>query len=242
MSFFSTNHVFHVAIISIAAMGMCCADEAGNVEILALRSELAKQRHQNSVLATAVLDAKKGEQLANEQLATIKQRVEALGKNLLDGGDDRLVQAAADQSILQERLTATEQAALQLSSVVDEFLREAVITNPDSRKRLEMARRELDLQLGFRQKPKAQFQSGNLQRAQVVSIDAESGTLILNIGTEHQCRVGMSYTLQRGERSYGKASVAEVRKHVCGALIESIEPAQESVRMGDIAILETQQR
>lgn len=237
-----TRNWIHGTIVSIVAVAFCCADETPNSEVAALRFELAKQRQQYSVLAATVLDAKKGEQLANEQLASVRQRLEAWGKNLLDGGDERLVQAAADQAIMQERLNAIEQASMQISGAVDEFLREAVIANPESRLRLESAKRLLDAELGLRNKPKAQYKTGNLQRAQVVSIDAESGMLIFNIGLENQCRIGMTYTLQRGDRPYGKASVAEVRKHVCGALIESIEPAHEIVRMGDLAILETQQR
>jgi hypothetical protein len=207
-----------------------------------LRLEIAKLRKQNEVLTGTVIDAKRGEQQAAEQLAQIKQRLEALGKNLLDGGNDRLVQAAAEQQILQERIEATEKAAVLLSSATQDFIRQAVVSDPDTRLRLETSLRELDAALGLRHKPRPDIKTGSLQRAQVVSIDAESGLLVVNVGQNQNCRIGMTYTIQRGDRPFGKAIIADVRKNVAGAFVEQLNPPSETVRLGDTIILETQQR
>jgi hypothetical protein len=205
-----------------------------------LRLEIAKLRKQNEILASTVIDAKRGEQEAAQQLAQIKQRLEALGKNLLDGGDDRLVQAAADQQLLQERLEATEKAALALSSNTQDYVRQAVVADPDARLRLETSLRELDAALGLRHKPRPDIKTGSLQRAQVVSIDAESGLLVVNVGQNQEVRIGMTYTILRGERSFGKAIIADVRKNVAGAFVEQLDPPNEIVRLGDTILLETQ--
>ena len=192
--------------------------------------EIAKLRKQNEVLANAVIEAKRGESLAAEQLAQIKQRLEALGKNLLDGGDDRLVQAAAEQQVLQERLEATEKAAIALASTTQDFVR------------LESSLRNLDAALGLRHKPRPDIKTGSLQRAQVVSLDSESGLLVVNVGQNQECRIGMVYTIQRGDRPFGKAIIADVRKNVAGAFVEQIDPPNETVRLGDTIILDTQPR
>lgn len=205
-----------------------------------LRLEIAKLRKQNEILAATVIEAKRGEQEAAQQLAQIKQRLEALGKNLLDGGDDRLVQAAAEQQLLQERLEVTEKAAMALASHTQDFVRQAVVADPDSRLRLETSLRELDAALGLRHKPRPDIKTGSLQRAQVVSIDAESGLLVVNVGQSQDCRIGMTYTIMRGERPYGKAIIADVRKNVAGAFVEQLDPSNETVRLGDTIILETQ--
>lgn len=205
-----------------------------------LRLEIAKLRKQNEILASSLIDAKRSEQESAQQLAQIKQRLEALGKNLLDGGEDRLVQAAADQQILQERLEATEKAALTLASSAQDYVRQAVTADPDSRLRLETAMRELDAALGLRTKPRPDIKTGTLQRAQVVSIDSESGLLVVNVGLDQDCRIGMSYNILRGERVFGKAIIADVRKNVAGAFVEQLDPPSETVRLGDTILLETQ--
>lgn len=209
-------------------------------EVDALRHEIAKLRKQNEILATTVIEAKRGEQEAVQQLSQIKQRLEALGKNLLDGGDDRLVQAAAEQQLLQERLEVTEKAAMGLASHTQDFVRQAVVSDPDARLRLETSLRELDAALGLRHKPRPDLKTGSLQRAQVVSIDAESGLLVVNVGQSQDCRIGMTYTIMRGERPYGKAIIADVRKNVAGAFVEQLDPSNETVRLGDTILLETQ--
>jgi hypothetical protein len=239
-------------LLAIAALGLCVGSSVVVAQDIqegvpisetdSLRLEIAKLRKQNEVLTGTVIDAKRGEQQAAEQLAQIKQRLEALGKNLLDGGNDRLVQAAAEQQILQERIEATEKAAVLLSSATQDFIRQAVVSDPDTRLRLETSLRELDAALGLRHKPRPDIKTGSLQRAQVVSIDAESGLLVVNVGQNQNCRIGMTYTIQRGDRPFGKAIIADVRKNVAGAFVEQLNPPSETVRLGDTIILETQQR
>lgn len=205
-----------------------------------LRAEIAKLRKQNENLSSAVIDAKRGEQEAAEQLAEVKKRLEALGKNLLDGGDDRLVQAAAEDQLLRERLSVTEKAASMLSANAQDFVRQAVVSDPDSRLRLETSIRELDAALGMRHKPRPDIKTGSLKRAQVVSIDSESGLLVVNVGEAQDCRIGMTYVIHRGDRPFGKAIIADVRKNVAGAFVEQLDPPNEIVRLGDTIILETQ--
>lgn len=205
-----------------------------------LRIEIAKLRKQNEVLAASVIEAKKGEQEAASQLAQIKQQLDALGKNLYDAGNDRLVQAAAEQQVLLERIEATEKAAVSLASHTQDFVRQAVVSDPDARLRLETSIRELDAALGLRHKPRPDIKTGSLQRAQVVSIDSESGLLVVNVGQQQDCRIGMTYTIMRGDRPYGKAIIADVRKNVAGAFVEQLDPPNETVRLGDTIILETQ--
>jgi hypothetical protein len=206
-----------------------------------MKSEVAKLRKQNDVLSATITTARKNEQQAFEELVQIKKRLEALGKNLLDGGNDRLVQAASDQQILQERLSSIERVASNLISSTNDFVTKAVVSDPEARLRLETSSRELDAVLGLRNKPQPNIKIGSLQRAQVISVDTDSGLLVINAGKEQNCNIGMTYSLQRGDRLYGKAVVADVRKNVSGAFTENILSPNEIVRIGDTVTLETQQ-
>ena len=181
-----------------------------------------------------------GKNKPTEQLAQVRDRLEALGKNLLDGGDDRLIQAAADLQLANERITELEGSVTRLAAAVNDYLRQAVVSDPDARLRVETSLRELDAVLGLRQKPRPDVRTGSLQQARIVSLDQESGMLVLNIGESQGARIGMTFRLTRGQQPYGKAILADVRKGVSGVFVESLDNAAETPRPGDLAILETQ--
>ena len=221
----------------LATAGMCAAQAPDAAQLQQIIIDLQEQ---NQALQRSLAEANRGESLAVEQLAQVRERLEALGKNLLDGGDDRLIQAAADLQLANERLTALETATTRLVASVNDFLRQAVVSDPDARLRLETSLRELDAVLGLRQKPRPDVRSGSLQQARIVSIDGESGMLVLNIGETQGARIGMTFRLARGQQPYGKAILADVRKGVSGLFVESLDNPTETPRPGDLAILDIQ--
>jgi type VI protein secretion system component VasF len=81
---------------------MCAAQEPDAANSSRRIIELQEQ---NQTLQRSLAEANRGEKQAAEQLAQVRERLEALGKNLLDGGDDRLIQAAADLQVANERIT-----------------------------------------------------------------------------------------------------------------------------------------
>jgi chromosome segregation ATPase len=226
-----------------AAFGLLASVAVGQVQNPTseeLQSTIADLREQNRTLQRSLVEANRSAQTASEQLAQVRLRLEALGKNLLDGGNDRLIQAAADNELLKERNAELEAAVMRLTSAVADYVRQAVVSDPDSRARLETSLRELDAILGLRQKPRAEVKIGSLQRADIVSVDQESGMIVLNLGENQGAKIGMTFRLSRGQQAYGKAILADVRKAVSGAFIEQIDKSIDSPRLGDSAVLETE--
>lgn len=226
-----------------AAFGLLASVAVGQVQNPSseeLQSTIADLREQNRTLQRSLVEANRSAQTASEQLAQVRLRLEALGKNLLDGGNDRLIQAAADNELLKERNADLEAAVMRLTSAVADYVRQAVVSDPDSRARLETSLRELDAILGLRQKPRAEVKIGSLQRADIVSVDQESGMIVLNLGENQGAKIGMTFRLSRGQQAYGKAILADVRKAVSGAFIEQIDKSIDSPRLGDSAVLETE--
>jgi hypothetical protein len=223
----------------LAAACPCVAQPQGRGDV-ALQQALAESEQRNQSLQRALTEANRAEQDASRQLAQVRERLEALGRNLLDGGDDRLVQAAADLRIAHERGAKVENAAVTLVTAIQEYLRTAVSSDPDARMRVETALRELDAALGLREKPRPDVRAGTLQQARIVSIDQESGMLVLNIGESQGARTGMTFRLAHGQQPYGKAILADVRKNVAGLFVESLDQPADTPRVGDIAMLETQ--
>ena len=227
-----------VAALGLSAAAEMCMAQAPTAE--EYQEIITTLQEQNKTLQRSLAEANSGEKQASEQLAQVRERLEALGKNLLDGGDDRLVQAAADLQIANERTTQLENSVTKLASAVMDYLRQAVVSDPDSRLRVETSLRELDAVLGLRQKPRPDVRNGSLQQARIVSIDQESGMLVFNLGESQGAKIGMTFRLTRGQTPYGKAILADVRKGVSGAFVEHLDNVAESPRPGDLAVLETQ--
>lgn len=227
-----------VAALGLAAMVVPC--QAQNPTNEELQDLIVDLREKNQTLRLALVESNKAEKKSTDQLNQVRERLEALGKNLLDGGDDRLIQAAADLELANERNAALEAAAIRLSSSVQDYLRQAVVSDPDARLRVETAMRELDSASGLRQKPLPDIRTGDLRQAQIVSLDQQSGMLVLNLGETQGARIGMTFRLMRGQQQYGKAILADVRKAVSGAFVEQIESKDQTPRLGDTAVLLTQ--
>lgn len=221
----------------LATAGVCPAQSPDPDQLQEIIMDL---QGRNQALQRSLAEANRGEKQATEQLNQVRERLEALGKNLLDGGDDRLIQAAADLQLANERAGQLEASVTRLASAINDYLRKAVVSDPDARVRVETSLRELDAVLGLRQKPRPDVRTGSLQQARIVSIDQESGMLILNIGESQGAKIGMTFRLARGQQPYGKAILADVRKGVSGGFVESLDDAADYPRPGDLAILETQ--
>jgi flagellar basal body-associated protein FliL len=231
------SKAFATAFGLLAGAGMCAGQAPNSNQ---LQQALIDLQEQNQTLRRSLTESNRNEKQATEQLAQVRERLEALGKNLLDGGDDRLIQAAADLQLANERIAGLESSVTRLTSAVNDYLREAVVSDPDSRLRVETSLRELDAVLGLRQKPRPDVRTGSLKQARIVSLDQESGMLVLNIGESQGARIGMTFRLSRGQQPYGKAILADVRKGVSGVFVESLDHPADSPRPGDLAILETQ--
>ena len=221
----------------LAGAGMCLAQAPTAEEYQEIIAELQEQ---NKTLQRSLAEANRGEKEASEQLAQVRGFLAALGKNLLDGGDDRAVKAVADMEIAKEHSAALEKSVNGLVAAVTEYLGQAIVSNPDARIRVETSLRELDAVLGLRQKPRPDVRNGTLQQARIVSIDQESGMLVFNLGESQGAKIGMTFRLTRGQQPYGNAILADVRKGVSGAFVEKLDNVAETPRPGDLAVLETQ--
>jgi flagellar basal body-associated protein FliL len=222
----------------LASAAVCPAQQSE--DSARLQATLTELRDQNRALQRSLAEANRGEKQASDQLAQVRLHLEALGKNLLDGGDDRLVRAAADLEVSKQRLSELEATVMRLTSAVTDYLRQAVVSDPATRLRVETSLRELDALLGLRQKPRADVLAGSLQKARIVSIDQESGMLVLNLGESQGAKIGMSFRLFRGQQPYGKAMLADVRTAVSGAFADHLDISADSPRPGDLAVLETE--
>jgi hypothetical protein len=211
-------------------------------EMAKLRLELKQARERSLALARDLAASKKREAELSAGLNDLRLRFAALGDNLLNGGQDAILEAVKNAEVLDKQYRATEKAAIQLMADMREYLRTAVVADPDARAQLETSIRELDLALGLRQNPRPQTAQGSLQHAKIVSVDAKSGVLVVNAGEDQSVRRGMTFTIMRGNHKVAEAIAADVRKDFSGLLPTQLDDLDNPVRSGDIASVKITQQ
>ena len=206
---------------------------AGGLQGQDSQRELNRLRRENGTLKTSLVAAQKRADESADKLKDVNLRLEALGSGLLTGGEDRLVKAVADLEIMSRKLKEIEEAALALSSSTQTYLSTAIASDPEVRVKVETHIRALDAVIGLREAPHKNRKLGNLQRAEVVSVDSESGIVVANVGDKESAVVGMAFEVYRNDTKVGDALVAQTRSDVSALLVTNLENEQEPVRRGD---------
>ena len=220
-----------------AGTGVSVSEAQQSDELSRLKSENARLKIRNANLQKSLVEANRREKESAEALVKIRVRLQALGKDLINDGDERTVEAWQNVTVLDRRLRRMEEAAIRLSAAAQEFIRTAITSDPEARAQLEAYLRALEVELGLRNKPERNIERGNLQHALVKSIDEKSGLVVLNVGAKENARIGMVFNIMRGAQMVAEAMVADVRPDICGVFVQRLENDNNPVRFNDTASL-----
>ncbi|MCH2063134.1 MAG: hypothetical protein MK194_05365 [Roseibacillus sp.] len=233
----NTPAILILGAILAAGAGVFVAGAQELDELARFKAENARLKIQNASLQKSLVEANRREKEAAEALVKIKVRLQALGKDLLSDGDERTVEAWQNVTVLDRRLRRMEEAAIRLSAAAQVFIKTAITADPEARAQLEAHLRALEVELGLRNKPEQNIERGNLQHALVKSIDEKSGLVVLNVGAKENARIGMVFSIMRGDQVVAEAMVADVRPDICGVFVQRLENDNNPVRFNDSASL-----
>lgn len=225
------NSLLAVALAGAMAVGgaVAEAEDAKDAKIASLERQLATMR-ESYAMARADADA------ARSQLREIRERLEALGGSALGESEERLIETVAQLRRSQQQLQEMRQCMLRLTAAVGTYLQSALVEDAEARVALEAAMLDADVALGFRQPQQDEF-TGSLDAATVLSIDSESGLIVINAGREAGVKVGMPMLITRGSETVAEAIVTDVRKKVSGLLVRKHLNPTLKVSTGDQASL-----
>ena len=219
-------------LVSLAALaaGTCAgAGEGGNGatdrRINQLERQVANLR-ESYMLARADADE------ARKQLREVSMRLEALGGTALGGQEEKLIEIASMLESTRTELDEVRQGSLRLAAAVAEYKRNAMVEDETARQALEAALQELEVALGLRQKQQSEL-DGTLDEAKVLSIDTESGLIVINAGSKGGVKVGMPMEISRGNQLIADTMVTDVRKSVSGLLVQRHLNPVLSIAVGD---------
>ena len=220
-------------------VGLGGALQGAEEDTAALTRRIERLEKQNAALKASYVQARSDADKAAAQLVDIRSRLEALGGAALGNSEERLIQAMADIEAFNDRVQRLEQASVKLSGAILAYMKQKAISeDANARTAVESSLRLLESVLGYRQQP-VRDGAGTLAEAKVLSIDSESGVVVLNTGRTAGMQVGMPVRLTRGAQTIGEAVVTDVRKEVCGALVQKLETPADPVRVGDSASVKT---
>ena len=206
----------------------------------ALKNRLAQLEQQQLLLNGALAQSKKSEAEAQAKVKELTARLQALGMH--EGTmEQRLLQSVTDNRVLDRQLTDLRLTAEASVMKFKQFIDVARVIDP---KQKEDAKKAVDalqkaLWVGF-EKDKKLDRTGTIQSAKVISIDSQSGMLVLNVGEKGEAKVGMKFVLSRGEQELGEAIVTEVRKNISGLLVITKAHKDFTFRVGDSARVKLQ--
>ena len=219
--------LFAVALAALAAVtGTAGASESDTErKINQLERQIATLRESYTLARSDAAEARR-------QLREIRARLEAIGGTALGEGEQKLIETASQLEATRTELDALRQSTLRLTSALSVYMRAALVDDAAARQTLEAALADLDVALGLRQAKQDEL-SGTVDEARVLSIDSESGLIVINAGSRAKVEVGMPMEITRGDQAIALAVVTDVRKSVSGLLVQKhLNPAL-SVSVGD---------
>lgn len=208
-----------------ATVGAAEADRGTQHTISQLEKQLATLR-ESYALARADADR------ARTQLREIRTRLEALGGASLSDSEERLIDTAAQLEAARQENEQLRRAALRLTAAINAYLNAPQQDDASTRRELESSLRDQELAMGMRMAPQDVL-SGTPDNAQVLSIDSESGLIVINAGRDAKVRVGMPMQITRGDQIIANAIVTDVRKKVSGLLVQQHLNRRLSINVGD---------
>lgn len=200
--------------------------------------KLAQLEKQVEVLRESYALARADADTARRRLAEIRARMEALGGAALGNGEENLLDTVARLEASRTELERVRTASQRLAAAVVAYARNAMVEDEAARSELEAALIELDVATGLREAQLSQVATG-LDDASVISVDPESGLVVINAGRAAKVQVGMPIQITRGDQVVALATVTDVRKNVAGMLVQQhLNPALR-VSVGDRVSVKT---
>ena len=173
-------------------------------------------------------------------LKEIREYLALRGKDLFEDRDTKLLNAVSDYQVAHENLMKLEDSVGKLLPTIKNYLRTAVASNPESRKEVEVKLRELEVALGQRQQPKRKIEKGTAREARVVTIDSDSGLVVINAGSDTEVEIGMRFRIERSGAHICDATVGLARPDISGLLLLPLINPEVPVQPGDLAKIITQ--
>lgn len=187
-----------------------------------LTAELRQRDEIIRRLAANLEIARAESELFQEKWSEAQLRAQMLGVNPTDGA------AAQAQRQLVDSVRSLYLVEAERKRLLEELKRVILAVESGKEVTAELQRaKELiaanDKSLLQELPDQAPKNGANLAGAQILDVNEKLRLVVLNVGMFHGARVGMPFVILRGDKVVAELRVVEVRRNICGALVEKIE-------------------
>ncbi|MGA2220887.1 MAG: hypothetical protein ABSH21_03745 [Verrucomicrobiia bacterium] len=231
-------------VLFFGFMGLLQAADPQQAELEELRVVLEKlrasdadlkQRHEQREavirkLQESLAIARTESDLFQKKWMEAQLRAQMLGVNFADAD------ATQTQRQLIESVRSLYLAEAERQRLIGQIKRllAAVESNRDVAAEIERTKTVLAAAETQGQATTTQAAQSTLESAKVLEVNPKLQLVVLDVGMLQGARVGMPFLVVRGDRAVAELRVVEVRRRICGALIEKVEKGV-ALAVGDAA-------
>jgi len=147
--------------------------------------------------------------------------------------EQRLLSAVRDLRVLKKQNEDAVNQLIRLSEAIQVMGESAENVDPQVRNTVEAELRKTSEVLGAPDAATAEGIEATLTDGMVVDVQDKLSLVVGNIGSKQKVRIGMPFQVWRNNKIIGEVRVVDVRERFCGAIIQSLESENETVKTGD---------
>jgi hypothetical protein len=234
---------FRIVVLFFAVVTLLRAEEQQQTNLEELTAALTRLDAENASLkrqlderdavirkvTESLAIARTESELFQKKWTEARLQAQTLGVNFADAS------ATAAQRQLVESVRALYLAEAERQQLAEQLQR--LLTAIQDKREVAAEVERTKALLAATEQPQAAAAKGKqptLQTARVLDVNPKLRLVVLNVGLLHGARVGMPFVVTRGDRVIGQVRVVEVRRRICGAVIEKLEK-NVKVAAGDVA-------
>lgn len=222
--------------------------QVANSRIQMLEKQLASLREQNGMLAQATAAANAESSQLRDSQEKLRSLLEGLGIGALENSTDqiqeRLLSALSDMRLIDGQKKKVSEALVGLAEASMLYARTAQSPDAEAKRALEaaLARGDQVLRAANNMKSDDSGSTRTLHDARVVSMKAEAGVAVLDVGSRDGVKPGMPFEIYREDKQVARVLVTDVRRTVSGAVVQELSNPSDSVKVGDLGKVETNKK
>jgi len=201
-----------------------------------LRKHLSIAQESLKALTSSLAESNAAAEELRRKYSDLELRMEALG--LASANKDRakleqrLLAAVSDLQLAQKERDDYRDQMLRLNEAVLCYLKTSQTGDAKARMDVEAQLRSIDT-LITQSSSAPDMPEPSLMDGSVISVKGEWSFVVGNLGEKQGVKIGMPMRVMRGDRRIATLRVIDVRKKICGAVIQEMDSEKEKIKVGD---------
>jgi hypothetical protein len=200
-----------------------------------LQRQLSIAQGSLKALTSSLAESNAEAELFRRKYSDLQLQMEALG--LASASKDRskleqrLLAAVSDLQLAQKERDEYRDQMLRLDEAVLCYLKTSQNADPKARMDVEAQLRGIDKLVT--RSDSSDVPEPGLMDGNVISVKDEWSFVVGNLGEKQGVRIGMPMRVMRGDKRIATLRVVDVRRKICGAVIQEMDSKRETIKVGD---------